>query len=282
MATFGVHAFVWNGDWDNDIAPESIRLSAEAGFDLIEIPLLKPAELDGAMIRRLLEQHGIKGATSLALPKHLHMPFYPKEALAFLKGAVDKTAEIGSPTLGGCPYCHLGTLTGVPPTKDERKIIADVFHELSLYAKQYNIRIGIEPVNRYETYLYNIGADVVDLIRAIGADNMYVHFDTYHMNIEEHGYSGAIQAAGGLCGYIHLSESDRGIPGQGNVDWDDVFAGLKAINFAGPLVLEAFAAINPDLTAATCLWRPGAYTGSELASKGLAYLRGKAEAAGLA
>ena len=111
---------------------------------------------------------------------------------------------------------------------------------------------------------------------------MFIHFDTYHMNIEEHGYSEPIKQSGKLLGYVHMSESDRGIPGKGNVNWDDIFAGLKAINFTGPLVLEAFAAINPDLTAATCLWRPGSYTGLDLATQGLSLLHQKSEAVGLA
>lgn len=281
MPTFGVHAFVWNGDWNNQIAPETIRLSAAAGFDMMEIPLLKPAETDGPLLRRLLEQNHIWAATSLALPKDLHLPFYPEKALDFLKVAIDVTEQIGSPSLSGCPYCNLGTLTGLPPTEAERDSVAYVFTELARYAKAKNIRVGIEPVNRYETYLYNVGADVVALIERIGADNLFVHFDTYHMHIEEQGLANAFKQAGAHTGYIHMSESDRGIPGKGNVNWDDACIGLKAINFRGPLVLEAFAAINPDLAAATCLWRPGSYTAQELADQGLAFLRAKAAQHGL-
>lgn len=282
MSIYGVHAFVWNGDWNNEIATETIRLSAEAGFDLVEIPLLRPAELDGKLIRGLLEKHKIRAATSLALPKDLHLPFYPEEVLPFLKLAVDKTVEMGSDMFGGCPYCNLGTLTGKPPTQAEKDAIVKVFAELAQYAKQRGVRLGLEPVNRYETYLLNIGADTVDLIHRIDADNLYVHFDTYHMHIEEHGIGNAFRQAGALCGYVHMSESDRGIPGEGNVNWTDTFAGLKAIDYKGPLVLEAFAAINPDLAAATCLWRPGTYSAHELATKGLAFLRAGAAKVGLA
>jgi D-psicose/D-tagatose/L-ribulose 3-epimerase len=281
MPTFGVHAFVWNGDWNNDIAPHTIRQTAEAGFDLLEIPLLKPAEMDAAAIKKLLNDHKIRGVASLALPKHLHLPFYPKEALEFLKLSVDKVEQFGGDTLCGCVYCNLGTLTGQPPTAQERQTCIEVLGELANYAAPKGIKIGIEPVNRYETYVYNVGSDVVDTIRAMGTPNAFVHFDTYHMNIEEQGFSTAIKQAGELCQYIHLSESDRGIPGKGNVQWDDVFAGLVAVNYTGPLVLEAFAAINPDLAAATCLWRPGNYSAHDLATQGLAYLRDKAEKVGL-
>jgi D-psicose/D-tagatose/L-ribulose 3-epimerase len=69
---------------------------------------------------------------------------------------------------------------------------------------------------------------------------MIIHFDTYHMNIEEEGYSKALKEAGPLAAYIHVSESHRGLPGEGTVDWDDVFTGLKEINYSGPLVTGGF------------------------------------------
>jgi D-psicose/D-tagatose/L-ribulose 3-epimerase len=282
MPTFGVHAFVWNGSWDNDIAVDTIQKTARAGFDMLEVPLLHPDEFDGLKTKRLLKENGLRAVGSLALPKEVHLPFYPEKALGFLKQAVDCVEAIEGDALCGCVYCNLGTLTGKPPTKQERDLCVNVLGELAHYAKARGIRIGVEPVNRYETYLYNVGEDTVELIKTIGADNMFVHFDTYHMVIEEKGFSGPIKQAGPLCQYIHLSESGRGVPGEGNVDWDDVFAGLKAVNYTGPLVLEAFAEINPDLIAATCLWRPGTYSAEELATKGLAFLRAKAEAIGLA
>jgi D-psicose/D-tagatose/L-ribulose 3-epimerase len=101
------------------------------------------------------------------------------------------------------------------------------------------------------------------------------------MNIEEEGYSGPLMAAGSLCGYIHLSESNRGLPGEGTVDWEDVFGGLKAISYTGPLVLEAFASGNPDLVGAACLWHPSKYGPKELATRGLEFLKKNAKQAGL-
>jgi sugar phosphate isomerase/epimerase len=59
------------------------------------------------------------------------------------------------------------------------------------------------------------------------------------MNIEEESFSSALKQAGKLAGYIHMSQSHRGAPGERTVDWEDVFVGLKSINYAGPLVLEA-------------------------------------------
>ena len=152
----------------------------------------------------------------------------------------------------------------------------------SFTAQRDQIALGLEPVNRYETYLSNTIADTLARLNAIGAANVTIHVDTYHMNIEEPGFRGPLEQAGGRLGCIHCSESDRGVPGQGNVHWDEVFQGLKAIDYRGPLVLESFAAINPDLAGATCMWRPPASTSEQLAREGVAFLRERAAAVGLA
>lgn len=281
MPQYAVHAFLLEGTWNNQVAPRVIAQAAELGFDLLEIPLLRPDEFDSDLIGKELSRNQLKGVTSLCLPKDLHMPFNPKGALEFLKKAVDRIADFGGKSLYGCTYCHLGTLTGAPPTADEKKTTADTLRTLHAYAKEKGVQLGIEPVNRYETYLFNTAADAAELIRQIGQDDIIIHLDTYHMNIEEEGYSKPIKEVGSLLGYIHLSESHRGLPGEGTVNWDDVFAGLKAIDYKGPLVLEAFAAINPDLIGGTCLWHPSKYSPKELATKGLEFLKENASKVGL-
>ena len=82
---------------------------------------------------------------------------------------------------------------------------------------------------------------------------MFVHLDTYHMNVEERGFRGPIEACGPALRNMHLSESDRGTPGLGNVDGASVFAGLAAIGYQGDLVMESFVALNPAMTRATCM-----------------------------
>lgn len=276
MPTIAAHAFIWIGEWNEQTGLEAIRGAAEAGVDLLEIPLLRPDEFDAALTKRQLADHGIAGACSLVLPPHAHLPAYPREAQAFLTGALDKVEALDATYLGGVLYANLGTLTRQPPTSEERATCAEVLGVVAADAARRGITLGIEPVNRYETYLYNTTSDTLALLDAIGADNVGLHLDTYHMNIEEQGFRTPIEQAGARLNYIHLSESDRGLVGKGNVRWDDIFAGLAAIDYRGPLTLESFAAVNPDLIGATCMWRAPAYTGEQLAREGVAFLRAKA------
>jgi D-psicose/D-tagatose/L-ribulose 3-epimerase len=281
MPKFGCHGFVWVGGWDTDSGNYAIEQVGKVGFDLIEIPLLKPSSFDAASHRAALQKAGIMGTCSLALPKEVHMPSHPEAARQFLYEALAKVEEVGSTTLGGCLAYHLGTLTGKPPQPEERALVVDIMKDVAAEAKRRGITILLEACNRYETYLYNTLADTRETILAVGADNLKLHADTYHMNIEEDGFYNPIVNTADVLTYIHMSESHRGLVGSGTVKWDEIWRGLADIQFDGYLVLESFSAVNPDLQAATCLWRPPAHSSQVLASEGLRFLREGAQAAGL-
>lgn len=281
MPRFGAHAFVWIGEWNTENGNHAIQQAGAAGCDFIEIPLLRPDEFDAASHQQALRDAGIEGVASLVLPEDAHLPAHPDRAKTFLLSALDSLEEMGGTFLGGCIAYSLGTLTGLPPQPGERQAVIDVIGEVAADAKQRGITLALEACNRYETYLYNSLADTRDTIKAIGADNLLLHADTYHMNIEEEGFYQPLVDTADVLGYIHMSESHRGLVGTGTINWDDVFCGLADGGYTGPLVLESFAAINPALAAATCLWRPPNQPPAVLAAEGLAFLRAKAAEHGL-
>jgi D-psicose/D-tagatose/L-ribulose 3-epimerase len=281
MPQFGAHAFIWAGEWTPEGAEKVIRGASEAGLDFVEIPLLHPESMDVSGTRELLDGYGIGCTCSLGLPESAHLPFAPDAAEKFLQSAVDVTAALGSDALSGAIYTHLGTLTRKPPTEDELATVARVIKSVARYAAERDVSLGIEAINRYETYLINLASQAEEMLSRVDEPNVFVHLDTYHMNIEEKGFYEPIVAAGTRMRYIHLSESDRGTPGTGNVHWDDVFGGLKAIEYDGRLVMESFAAVNEDIIGATALWRDVVGDPQALITDGLAFLRDKAAEHGL-
>jgi D-psicose/D-tagatose/L-ribulose 3-epimerase len=276
MPQFGAHAFIWAGEWTPEGAEKVIRGAADAGLDFVEIPLLHPETMDVSGTRDLLDRYGIGCTCSLGLPRVAHLPFAPERAEAFLMGAVDVTASLGAPALSGAIYTHLGTLTGKPPGEDELAAVERVLKSVARYAAGRDVSLGVEAINRYETYLINLTSQADAMVGRIDEPNVFVHLDTYHMNIEEKGFYDPIVATGERMQYIHLSESDRGTPGTGNVHWDDVFRGLEAIDYDGYLVMESFAAINEDIIGATALWRDVVGDPEALVRDGLTFLRKKA------
>lgn len=281
MTRFGAHSFVWIGEWTTDSGNHAIEQAGEVGFDFIEIPLLNPGSFDVKSHRDALQAAGINATCSLTLPKDVHMPVNPQGAKDFLLSALDKVAELGSDYLGGCIAYALGTLTGEPPTPKERQTVVECLTEVAAEAEQRGVTLALEACNRYETYLYNTLSDTRDTILKVGASNLKLHADTYHMNIEEEGFFTPIIETADVLDYIHMSESHRGLVGTGTVQWDDVWRALAKIEFKGSLVLESFAAINPDLAAATCLWRPTNHPADVLARDGLAFLKSGAAKHGL-
>ncbi|PWG62797.1 sugar phosphate isomerase/epimerase family protein [Spiribacter halobius] len=281
MAEFGAHAFIWESDWNPASARRVIAGAAAAGLDFVEIPLLRPESMDTAGTRRLLAEHRLGVRCSLGLPPAASLPAHPQAAEAFLCRALDVTRALGGPVLTGVIYGTLGQLPGHPPRPGDLDIVAQTLRRVAAYAADQGLALGIEPVNRYETHLVNLTDQALELLDAIGADNVFLHLDTYHMNVEEKGFRGPVEAAGKRLRYIHLSESDRGTPGTGNVHWDEVFDGLAAIGYRGDLVMESFAAVNEDIARATCIWRQVAPDPDTLVREGLAFLRGKATARGL-
>jgi D-psicose/D-tagatose/L-ribulose 3-epimerase len=278
---FGAHAFVWEGEWNSEAARRVIEGAAAAGLDFVEIPLLRLETYNAAETRRMLEANGLYATFSLGLPATASLPEHPEAAEAFLKDVLEKVHQTGSETLTGVIYGTLGELPGRRPQDGDYAAIAGVLKTIAREARSRGIRIGIEPVNRYETFLVNTAAQAVTLLDRIGEDNVFIHLDTYHLNIEETSYGDAIRTAGSRMEYIHLSESHRGTPGTGTVDWDDVFQGLKDIAFPGALTMESFVKLNPDIARATCMWRDIVQDPKALVRDGVAFLRSKAQEYGL-
>ena len=276
MQGFGVHTSMWTMRWDRAGAEKAIAAAAHYKMDFIEIALLNAPAVDARHSRDLLEKHNLKAVCSLGLPEAVWASRNPEGAIAHLKVTIDKTAEIGALALSGVTYGGIGERTGVPPTEKEYDNVARALSGAAKYAKSRGILFGIEPVNRYENHLINTGWQAVQMIERVGADNIFIHLDTYHMNIEEKGAANGILDAREHIKYIHLSESDRGTPGCGTCDWDEVFATLAAIGFKGGLAMESFINMPPEVAFGLSVWRPVARDEAEVMGEGLPFLRNKA------
>lgn len=253
----GAHTFIWSAEWDRAGAEAVLAKAAAAGLDLAEVPLLRPAEIDIAHSRELAARHGLALSCSLGLPAEATLPDRPAEAERFLRQALEVTAALGGRYLGGVTYGTIGRLSGTAPTEAEYAVIVRALQPVARRAGELGIELGLEPCNRYETHLLNTGRQAVRLIERIGEPNVFVHLDTYHMNIEEGDLAGAIERCGSKCGYVHIGESHRGYLGTGTVDFPKIFRALARIGYAGPITFESFssAVVDPNLSNALAVWR---------------------------
>lgn len=276
MQGFGVHTSMWTMRWDRDGAERAVAAAVRHGMDFIEIALLNAPGVDAAHSRALLEKHDLRAVCSLGLPEPVWASRNPEGAIEHLKVAIDKTAEIGAEALSGVTYGGIGERTGLPPSESELDNVARALSTAAAHAAKRGIALGIEPVNRYETHLINTAAQGVAMIEKVGSDNIFLHLDTYHMNIEEKGAGNGILDARDHLRYIHLSESDRGTPGAGTCDWNEIYATLAAIGFDGGLAMESFINMPPEIAHGLSVWRPVASGEAEVMGNGLPFLRNMA------
>lgn len=282
MIQFGANAFNWIDDWTPEKGNWAIDQACRLGFDILEIPLMRPKEFDPNVHRSVIAKSGLMITASVVLPKDAHMPQHPDRAREFLEAALEKLEAVDGTILCGCIAFSVGVFTGQPPAPAERQVVVDTLGEVAITAKKRGITLGLEVVNRYEGYLYNALVDARETIQAIGMDNVKLHADTYHMNIEEEGFYKPLVACADVLGYVHMSESHRGLMGTGTIHWDEVFRGLADAHFQGPLVLESFSGFSSGLMSALGLWRPPKETPEEMASRGLKFMRQGVARAGMA
>lgn len=267
----GVHALCWVGGWSEAEARKAIEGTARVGYDLIEIPALDPDKIDAAMTARLLEEYGLASTISLGLGRDTDISSADPEAVARGEALLMKVVAIAR-DIGATHMC--GVLSSAmlkyyqPATTAGVEQSAEVLRRVCERAAESGITVGLEVVNRYETNIANTAAQGVALCEMVGAPNVQVHLDTYHMNIEEADAARAIVETGDRLGYFHLGDSHRGYLGSGSIDFDPVFRALAQIDYAGPLVFESFSSEVVDATLSNVLgiWRNLWSDGEDLVS----------------
>lgn len=281
VSGFGVHTAMWAMEWNREAAEFAIPEAVKYDIDFLEITMLDPGNVDTAHTRSLLEANAVECVASLGLPLDRLPTNNPEGALDFLRMALDVSEAIGAKAMSGVIYGGIGQRTGKPPTEAEYDATARVVEKAAAYAKSKGMGYGLEAVNRYENHLLNSAEQAVYLCEKVGADNLFVHLDTYHMNIEEKGLANGILRAREHLKYIHLSASDRGTPGMDTIQWDEVFAALAAIDYRGGMAMESFITVPPQIADALSVWRAVAPSREEVLTDGLNFLKMKARQYGL-
>ncbi|MGM5630151.1 sugar phosphate isomerase/epimerase [Apibacter raozihei] len=271
---FGASLLSWiTPQWTPEAGKYAIEKTAEAGFDLIEILLPTSMQFDTQTVKKQLDDNCLEAVCSINLPKEKHIAFYPEEATRLIKEAINKTSELETDFLGGVLHGGLGAFSGEPLKESEINVITDVWSEISDYAATKGVNIGIEPINRYESYVCNTAKNVLDLIERTGKNNLFLHLDTFHMNIEENNFYDPVILAGNKLKHVHMTDSHRGMLGEGTVNWQEFFQALKDIDFEGNLVLENFSSSVPGMQSMVSLWQTSPYNESDLALGSLEFMK---------
>ena len=254
----GMNLLLWTGHVTAEHFPLIGKIKA-AGFDGVEIPIFEGDPALYKTIKAELDKQGLK-CTSVTVMNPDSNPISPdpairKAASERLKWAIDCNHALGAETMVGPFHSALGVFSGDPPTGDEKKRAVEVLRPAAELAKQANLMLGIEYLNRFECYFLTTAADAVSLVKEVNHPNFGTMYDTFHANIEEVRPSTAIRTIAPYMRHVHISENHRGTPGTGQVNWFETFRTLREVHYDGWLVIEAFGRSLPALAAATRVWR---------------------------
>ena len=196
-----------------------------------------------------------------------------RKAVERLKQAIDCAEAIGSKIICGPFHSAFADFTNRRPPEDrEYGWSAEVLHAAGEYAAKANVVMTVEALNRFECYLCNTMDQLTDLVKRAAHPNVRAMFDTHHANIEEKKLSEAIKKIAPLLAHVHISENDRGTPGDGHIPWDETFSSLAAIKYTGWLTIEAFTRNDPDFANAINVWREYSKPW-DMAEKGLKFIK---------
>ncbi len=272
---FGLNLLLWSGEINDALIP-AVEMLKKMGYDGVEVPLFNYG-LDYAAWGGRLDSLGVQ-RTAVTVRGVDDNPISPDPAVRAkgvenTKRAIDCAAALGATHLVGPLHSALGHFSGKGPTQDEWKWGVESMRQAAEHAGQAKVIMGLEAVNRFECYLVNTHSDVAKLAREVNHPNCRVMYDTFHSNIEEKNVPAAIRACADVLCHVHISENDRSTPGTGNVRWAENFDTLKAINYDGWLMIEAFGLALPELAAATKIWRRMFDSEEQLARDGLAFMK---------
>jgi D-psicose/D-tagatose/L-ribulose 3-epimerase len=273
---YGINLLLWTDRMHDGLMPVVEQVKA-MGYDGVEMPMFELNEALYADWGKKLDDLGLE-RTAVTIRGAGDNPISPSAsvraaAVDAMKKTIDCCHAAGVTMLVGPTHSAIGEFTGAGPTEDEFKWGVETMRHAAEHAAGANVTIVTEYLNRFENYFLTCVEQTVNFVTAVDHPNVRMMYDTFHANIEEKDLSSAIAAAMPWTKLVHISENDRSTPGQGHVAWDQTFDAIRANDWDGWMVVEAFGLALPAIAAATKIWRKMYTTEEQLAGDALAFMK---------
>jgi len=272
---YGMNLLLWTGELNDALIP-ALKMLKNLSYDGVELPIFNTS-LDYKKWGTILDDLGLE-RTAVTIRTADDNPI-SSEANIRKKGieatlrTLDCCAAAGATTLCGPYHSALGHFTGRGRTDDEWKWGVESMRAVAEHAAKVHVTLGVECLNRFETYLLSTHSDAARFCREVDHPRCRMMYDTFHANIEEKSIPLALHSCADMLCHVHISENDRSTPGKGLVRWCENFDALRSINYNGWLMVEAFGLALPELAAATKIWRRMFDSEEQLARDAIAFMR---------
>ena len=275
MNKIGFNVLVWSANNSNELKPILDRLK-NIGYDGVEFLVGSPDETAYRSLGDHARNIGLEVTTVFVVGKEENpvseLAGIRAKALDRIKWAIDRTHDLNASILCGPFHSAHAVFAKRAPENIEYERSAEVLHSAGEYAAQAGITLALEALNRFECYLCNTMEQLARLVNTANHPNVKAMFDTHHANIEEKNFTQAISTIAPHLAHVHISENDRGTPGDGHVNFDEAFSNLAKINYRGWLTIEAFSRNDPDFANAIGVWREYSRPW-DIAEKGLKFIK---------
>lgn len=227
--------------WDS--LEDAFSIGASLGFDAIEIFPASVQSIDPLGLRRLTERHGLNiaafgtGAGWAVRGLTLTHPdaSIRAEALGFIASLVDLAATFAAPVIVGSMQGRWGGQVDRPKALEW---FGEAMERLGERAGQRGTMLLYEPLNRYETNLFNRIGDAATWLKTLRTPHVRLLADLFHMNIEESDIASALREAAGVIGHVHFADSNRRAIGMGHTNVAPIVSALREVGYSGYLSAE--------------------------------------------
>jgi D-psicose/D-tagatose/L-ribulose 3-epimerase len=224
----------------------TIARLAKYGYKSIEISG-EAEKYDAKHVRGLLDHYGLNCWGSVTLMVGGRNMQSGDEAVRassvqYVKDCINLVSDLDGKILTLVPG-EVGKITPDSTPDDEWKWLVEGVSEIYELAEAKGVRVGIEPLNRFESYLITRAEQALALCDAVGP-NLGVVLDAFHLNIEEADLYESIRLVGDKLVDFHVADNNRMPAGFGHYDWNKVVSTLQEIGYDGALTAEFVAPVD--------------------------------------
>lgn len=224
----------------------TVKRLAKYGYQGLEI-LGYPEQCDTNEVNKLLKTYNIRCSGVIAAMLGDNSLVAKDEArqavsVQHVKGCITLAKELNGYEATIVP-ATVGNITPESTPENEWKWAVESMKEIYKHSQKEDIKLAIEPINRFETYFINRGAQALALAEATGTE-CGVCLDTFHINIEEADPYQTILDVGDRLVNVHVADTNRYACGMGHWDWPKLIKTLKSIGYDGTLSVEFVAPID--------------------------------------
>ena len=225
--------------WNDRPLPDAIRAAKAAGFDAVECHW--PYDIPPGAVKAALDETGLpmlglntrRGDVAAGENGLSALPDRQAEA----RDAIDQAMAYATAIGAGKIHVMAGFASG----DEASAVFAENLRYACDAAAAQGITILIEPLNRHDApgYFLQTTDQAVGIINAVGADNLRLMFDCYHVQRTEGDVTTRLRGLLPYVGHIQFaSVPDRGAPDHGELNYDHVFATIRELGWAAPLGAE--------------------------------------------